>query len=236
MKYLRSAIHWAAAWLVFVAGATLLVIASFFLGRERFFSLVQPWCRALVRAAGIRIQVTGSLDFMRYNPCVVVAPHISLLDPLVFGAILPRPVPGVELETHFRWPLYGRIIKALGHIPISHSKPARTRKSLRAVEDHLAAGHPLLVFPEGHRTRDGKRQPFGLWIFRAAARQNIPVIPVRFVGAFDRLRTGSFLLNPGVWEIQVLNPIYPAGPDRTDAEELRRRTAEVIDNCDLSTR
>ncbi len=223
----QSAFLWARGWAVFLVGSPIVLMASIFVGRDRLFGLVRFWCRALLRAVGIRVEVEGAIP--DDDPIVIVAPHVNLFDPVVLGAVLPRHIPGIELDTHFRWPLYGSIIRKLGHLSVSHASPQASRASMRRAESLLSSGGSLVVFPEGHRTRTGARGPFGLWAFRVSARAGVPVVPLAFIGAFDRNRVTSWRLSPGTMRVVVLPPISPAGSDRESAESLRANVAESID-------
>jgi 1-acyl-sn-glycerol-3-phosphate acyltransferase len=185
----------------------------------------------MVAVLGIRVIVHGKFPNPETGACILVAPHVNLFDPVILGSVLPRAIAGVELDRHFEWPLYGRIIRRLGHIAISHANPHRTRSSLLAVEERLRTGAPLIVFPEGHRTRTGSRGPFGSWIFRVAARTGTPVIPIAFHGAWERHHVGSWILSPGVWEVRVLGPIQPGGDGREAAETLKAEVERAIDEA-----
>jgi len=184
----------------------------------------------MLRALGIRVTLCGQFPPPERGPMVIVAPHVSLFDPLVLGSILPYAVAGVELETHFRWPLYGTIIRRLGHIPLSHRTPQRTRESLREAERRLAEGHSLVILPEGHRTRTGRRGPFGLWAFRLAAGAGVPVLPLAFEGGWERHHVGCWHIDPGAWKVHVLPRIHPVGADRAAAESLKVAVEEALDS------
>ena len=229
MRLLSSLFRWFCGWIVFVVGAPLILLCGLVLAPERFFRVVQVWSRALLRVLSIRVVLHGEFPRRETGAFVAVAPHVNLFDPFVMASILPRPIAGVELDKHFRWPLYGRIIARVGNIPLSHTTPQRTRESLRLVEERLKKGQPLVVFPEGHRTRTGRRGEFGSWIFRVAARTGTPVVPIAFRGAWERNHVGSLLITPGTWEVEILPPIIPVGGDRAAAEALKKAVEEAID-------
>ena len=225
----RSAFLWAGGWIVFLLGAVIVVPATFFLSGPRLYRMIQPWCRLLLRAVGIRVELAGEFPELSGKPTILIVPHVSVFDPVVIGAVMPYHVPGVELDTHFPWPLYGRIIRALRHFPLSHSTPLKSRETLRAAEDHLQAGGSLVVFPEGRRTRSGQRGEFGLWTFRLAATAEATVYPIRFEGAYERHRTEGFDIIPGVWRVRILEPQRAMGSDRTATIALRDSVARSID-------
>ena len=224
----RSAFLWTRGWTVFLFGAPAVVLFSYVLSRQALQRLVRRWCRLTLGALGIRVIVCGEFPPASAGPMVVIAPHVNLFDPLVLGSILPRPMAGIELETHFRWPVYGAIIRRLRHVAISHASPHRSCAALLEAIRRLRRGESLVIFPEGHRTRTGRRGPFGLWAFRLAARAGAPIVPTAFSGAWERHHLGSWHIVPGLWRVLVLPPIWPARPDRTGALALRAAAESVV--------
>ena len=91
----------------------------------------------------------------------------------------------------------------------------------------LPAGFKQIKLPLDQRT--GQRGEFGSWIFRVAARTGTPVVPIAFRGAWERNHVGSFLITPGMWEVEILPPIISTGGDRAAAETLKRAVEEAID-------
>ena len=87
---------------------------------------------------------------------IVAANHRSYLDPPILGSSLWREVRFLAKEELFRIPVLNRIIRHLGAIPIRRSK--LDLEALRRATEILDSGQALLLFPEGHRSRDGKLQ------------------------------------------------------------------------------
>lgn len=115
--------------------------------------LVRLLCLGRVRVEGL----DGVCDDPRVQgPLIVVANHISNLDPpLVGGWLCPalRRRPAVlAKEQLFRGPL-GRFMRSQGVIPV---KAGRSDiDAFRAARGIVDAGGMILVFPEGTRSADG---------------------------------------------------------------------------------
>jgi 1-acyl-sn-glycerol-3-phosphate acyltransferase len=76
---------------------------------------------------------------------------------------------------------------------------------------HLAAGTPVLLFPEGTRSRDGRLQAFKDGAFHLAKEAGCPVIPIAISGTGEALPKHGLVLRRRMQAaVRVLEPI-PAG-------------------------
>ena len=86
---------------------------------------------------------------------------------------------------------------------------------LRRCGEALARGDGLLLFPEGTRSLDGKRQPFKIGVAVLAVEQGVPIIPVRIHNAFELFRKGRRFVRPGVITVAFGPPIHPPPREST---------------------
>jgi 1-acyl-sn-glycerol-3-phosphate acyltransferase len=89
--------------------------------------------------------------------------------------------------------------------PIQEGEPdgAAVRRALRL----LRQGEPLVIFPEGGRSPDGRLQPFRAGAFRLALAAGAPVVPVTIAGAFEAWPVGRRLPRPGRITITYHQPL-----------------------------
>jgi 1-acyl-sn-glycerol-3-phosphate acyltransferase len=114
---------------------------------------------------------------------------------------------GVELDEHFDWFFYGRIIRRLGMIPISQRNGRAALRSLKVAQAALADNTSILILPEGGRTLDGALQPFKKGAFVLAKRVAVEVVPVVMTGAFEILQRGRLFIRPGCIALHFGAPI-----------------------------
>jgi 1-acyl-sn-glycerol-3-phosphate acyltransferase len=85
---------------------------------------------------------------------------------------------------------------------------------------------PVLLFPEGTRSRDGRLQPFKDGAFRLALDAGCPVFPVAIAGTFDSLPKTGVVLRQGMRaRVRVLDPVSPADHPSMDALRAAVRDA-----------
>lgn len=127
----------------------------------------------IARAHQLSVTTRGEIPRGR---ALIVANHVSYLDPI---AILPHcpAIPLAKAEV-CDWPLVGSIADALGVVFVARERRMARVRALRRIHSLLAAGVPVLNFPEGTTTRGEEVRPFWRGGFGIAQRLGIPVVPV----------------------------------------------------------
>jgi 1-acyl-sn-glycerol-3-phosphate acyltransferase len=162
-------------------------------------------------AAFIRIQVEGLETFPRDRASIVMANHVSNLDP---PALIPRiPVRcSVFLKQELmKLPILGYGFKLGRFIPVARGgSPEQAKACVAAAVEVLRSGVSIATFPEGTRSRDGHMLPFKKGSFYLAKQTGALCVPVSIVGTDKLMAKGSFAIKPGRVRIVFHEPIDPA--------------------------
>ncbi|MEU5096279.1 lysophospholipid acyltransferase family protein [Streptomyces sp. NPDC020996] len=135
---------------------------------------VRWWCRCVVRAAGVRVRVTGAAP--PTGGLLLVANHISWLDIPLLAAVRPaRTLAKAEIR---RWPVVGRLA-ARGALFIERDRLRALPGTVARIADALRDGRAVAVFPEGSTWCGRAQGPFRRAAFQAALDARVPVQPVR---------------------------------------------------------
>ena len=170
------------------------------------------------------------------DPFIVVSNHSSHLDsPLIIGA-LPRRL-SRNLATGAAadyW--YGNFWKAASTGLFFNTFPVERGRGLRGkgAKNRGLAGHllndgvPLLIFPEGTRSRTGAMANFKPGTAALCISRNVPCLPIAIVGAALAMPTGSGMPKRGRPDVHVVfgDPMW-ATPGET-AHEFSDRIAATI--------
>jgi 1-acyl-sn-glycerol-3-phosphate acyltransferase len=217
MTWLRSALFN----LVFLGGTVLAVLAGTLLlaaPAPVLVRFIRAWAGTMLAAlrviCGIRLEVTG-LEALPPGGCIIAAKHQSAFDTVVWLALLPagRDPAYVLKQELADIPLWGRLAARCGHIAVDRAAGASAlRAMVRAAQGALAAGRPVVIFPEGTRTAPGQRVPYQPGVAALAAATRAPVVPVATnSGLFWGRR--AFHKRPGIIRIVIL-PALPDGMPR----------------------
>lgn len=228
---LRSAALWTASVLHFFPVGAALVALGTAVDPRRFDPWVRLFMRNQLRLTGARLEVRRAPSFDPDRTCVFVCNHVNVFDPFVAYSAVPQFLRGLELESHFRVPVYGWMMRRFGNVPVPDVRsPSALREMTRRSRAALAAGTSLLVFPEGTRTRTGALGRFHLGAFRLAREAGVPIVPMTQVGAYGIQRVGSRLLRPGTITVHLHDPIGTEGRAVAGDGELRDRARAVIES------
>jgi len=225
----RSVTVWTIGLVHFAVGCSLFAIGTFFTDPQRYDGAMRKFSRNIFRLAGVGFRVERAAGFDATRTSLFVANHIDLLDAFIIYASVPQLVRGIELESHFRIPFYGWVMKALGNVGVPRDdRPDSYRRLVADTKRLLDRGISLAVFPEGTRTRTGLVGSFHVGFFRLAIRLGCPIVPVSIVGAYEFSRKGSWLMRPSTIVVHLHDTIETSGLTRADAEALMTRTRRIV--------
>lgn len=122
-----------------------------------------------------RYRVKGSENIPRTGPFILAANHRSNADPALLGCTPFRRNYFFAKRELFKHWLFGRYIRALGAFPVDRGNA--DLKAVRYSLEVLNAGHALIFFPEGTRSKTGKFLPAQPGLGMIALRAQVPVIP-----------------------------------------------------------
>lgn len=225
----RSAALWSMSGGYFFTVVPALVLLGRFVD-PRKNDAPQRWLsRTVVRLAGAHVEVRRSPGFDPKRTCFFISNHVNLFDPFVLYSTIPQFFRGLELESHFRIPAYGWMMKRFGNVPVpDNPRPADLKQMWRMTRGALQSGVSLVVFAEGSRTITGRVEPFQDGVFRMAQQFGTPIAPVSIVGAFEWNRKTSWMLRPSRVVVHLHDTIETSGMEKKDVPALRDRVWEAV--------
>ncbi len=186
-----------------------------------FFSLVR------VLAPQHKWRIDSDVSGIR--SCVIVCNHVSYLDPLILISLFEKHKT-IAKSSLFKLPLFGRMLRLSGYIPSTSEGKLKELmiQHIETMNDYLAAGGNLFIFPEGTRSPDGNIGSLNKGAFKIARLCRTP-IKVLFVRNTDVLfRPGRFLFNACVPNTITLELIETIEPDyQSKAFSISRLMGQV---------
>jgi 1-acyl-sn-glycerol-3-phosphate acyltransferase len=169
---------------------------------------------ALLRTLTPRVTWRISDEVKAIRSSVIVANHLSFLDPILFVSLFEKQKTIVKSD-YFRLPVFGWILRTSGYIPSPAEGlfAASMIDPIKNMEDYLSAGGNLFIFPEGHRSRDGRIGAFDEGAFKIARLCRATSIKVVVIRNTDKLYPpGRFLFNAHdahIIEVELAGSLEP---------------------------
>lgn len=194
----------------------------------RFSSVLRHRLWRMACAVSGGLTVTGRWGVS--GGCIVVANHSSHADTAALLAALPpsaKPVFGAAADYWFDVPVRRFVATSLaGVLPVQRSGDGGYAALLAAVRPALAAGHTVVVYPEGTRSTDGEIGEFRSGALRLAQDCGVPLVPVAVLGTADVLPKGGHY-SPAPMRVHIGDPVDPA---TISAPQLREQVIALRDN------
>ena len=162
---------------------------------------------------------------------VIVCNHLSYLDPLLLIALFEQHRTLVKTR-FFTMPVFGWIIRKSGYFPAS-GEGRFTRLMIRQMEtmqDFLANGGNLFIFPEGTRSRDGRLGELNQGAMKIARLCKAPIYVLQLENTNNLFIPGRFLFQTSVKNTISLKLLDRIEPDYQhhipSATELEQQVRE----------
>ncbi|MFV0252625.1 MAG: lysophospholipid acyltransferase family protein [Beutenbergiaceae bacterium] len=174
---------------------------------------VRRFCQRVILKGVVDFEVSVSVEGERNvdglsGPFIVVANHSSHLDASTIVTQLPyrltKNLAVAVAGDYFYNNFWRRTLTSFffNSYPVDRGR-AKSKNAGLSVS-LLRQGVPLLIFPEGTRSKDGVMRSFKPGAAALARALRVPVVPVAIVGAYDAMPKGRNWPKPGRPPIKLL--------------------------------
>src|SRR5207248_9341995 len=209
--------------------APTLVLLGIFLDARKHDWLQRTFCRRIALLSGARVELVRSAGFDPQRTCFFMSNHVNLFDPFMLYCAIPAFVRGWDLESHFKIPAYGWLMKRFGNVPVPDvRRPSDLKRMWRLTQDAVGGGTSLIIFPEAKRTRVGHVDQSQVGGFGVAQQLCSSMVADSTVGSFPHHRTGHWMLWPGKITVYLHDTIETKGLHKEEVPALRDRVRAII--------
>ena len=127
-----------------------------------------------------RVQVNGVENIPGEGAYVIAVNHVSIFEPPLITSFWPHSIEVAGAVEILERPIQSQIMRLYGTIPVHRGR--FDRQSLNAMVGRLKAGRPILLFPEGTRSRKPGLQQASTGVAYIAAKAGVTVLPVGIAG------------------------------------------------------
>jgi 1-acyl-sn-glycerol-3-phosphate acyltransferase len=186
-----------------------------------------------------RVQVEGLEHIPAEGPFILSPVHRSNVDTPLVALMGSRTLRFMGKDSMWKLKVSDWFFTSMGGIPVHRGVPDRA--AMKSCDEVLAAGQPMVIFPEGTR----KSGPIVEEIFEGpaylAAKHQVPIVPVGIGGSEGAMPKGAKMIKPVRICIVIGEPILPPAPTesgrvgrkgvRSLSEELHARLQALFDTA-----
>jgi 1-acyl-sn-glycerol-3-phosphate acyltransferase len=218
-------------WLYTVAfGAASIPFGFFDKDGSILHSFARAWARLTMKSIFSPMRVVGMERIDTSKPHVYAVNHSSALDIPALYAFLPFQFRIVHKKELLSYPIVGWHLKRSGQVCVDQQNPAKSVGQIKSALRTLQRGMPLVIFPEGGRTSDGRIQPFLPGAFFLAIKSQVDIVPIALRGMYELLPMDTYHIKPRPLEMRVGQPISTAELTTRDMEALSARVQRAVED------
>jgi 1-acyl-sn-glycerol-3-phosphate acyltransferase len=219
-------------WAYTLTLGTISLICSLFDRNGRIqhkFARLWSWLVMKTILSPVKITGTGAGHLDNSKPRVYAVTHASALDIPILYVYLPFQFRIVFKSELLVYPFVGWHLKRSGQVCINQQNPAASIGAVKSALRSLRNGMPLVIFPEGGRTRDGKIQPFLPGAFFLAIKAQADIVPIALVDTFDLLPMDTYHIKCQPLEMRVGEPVSTVGLTLRDMDDVSAKVRAAIE-------
>lgn len=158
---------------------------------------------------------------------VVVSNHESNADPFLISN-LPWEMKWLGKASLFKIPVVGWMMWMAGDIPVHRGDRDSATGAMARCRAWLAKGMPVMIFPEGTRSKTDELLPFKDGAFRLAIEAQADVLPLAVSGTRRALPKHSWRFAVSRGLVTVGTPISTKGMTLADVDSLKEQARAQI--------
>jgi 1-acyl-sn-glycerol-3-phosphate acyltransferase len=233
LRLMVQAVYSLAVWIAVFTGMACVIIVwaatAIFVGvreaQTRFGNPVMAFCLRLTLS---KIEVIRHPAFDPQRRSMYVQNHVNVMDAHAACCALSHAFCGVMNAWQFKIPFYGWIMRHAGGIPVHAGGANQYAEIAETARQRVREGLSILVYPEAHRTRDGKVHDFKKGAFLMARDAGLPIVPLATRGMFEMNRKGTWLFKPSKISLYVGAPIETKGLSNEQMLVIMKRMQKLI--------
>lgn len=175
-----------------------------------------------------RFRIFGEVSDYRPSNTVVVSNHQSQADPFLISN-LPWEMKWLGKKVLFQIPFIGWSMTLAGDIALNRGNRDSAKDAMSQCAAYLQRGMPVMIFPEGTRSKDGTLLPFKTGAFRLAIENQSDVLPLAVAGTQNALPKGSWKVGKADARVIMGQPISTKGMTLDDVDALSARVRAEIE-------
>jgi 1-acyl-sn-glycerol-3-phosphate acyltransferase len=194
---------------------------------ELLTKITLQWSGNLLWIAGVRLNVKG-FENIPDEAVVFVSNHQGNFDIPIMFATLRKPIGFIAKIEILKMPFIRTWMKHLKCIFIDRKDVRQSLTALGNASEILNAGHSLLIFPEGTRSKSDEIHEFKAGALKVALSSSAKIVPIRIDGSYKIMEKQGIWIKPGLVNVTILPAIDTKDMSRERSKGLGDEIRELL--------
>jgi len=174
----------------------------YFLGLRKLmthaiYRIAQVWAILIIKMTRCTVTVAGTENIPKEGGACFVSNHCGYFDIVLLLAYCGRPVGFVAKKELLFIPFLNCWIFMIGGLFIDRSSARKAVRTINRGVKRIKSGGGMIIFPEGHRSKDKGLLPFHPGSLKLATMAEAHIVPVAIEGSYDVFeKTYRFVSGP----------------------------------------
>lgn len=189
--------------------------------------LASKWAGDMLRVAGANVTVEG-LENIPKGAYVLTPNHQGYFDIPVFLTNIPGDLSFFSKMEVKKIPFVSTWMELLHCVFVQRGDKSQSMRAMHDAVHTLKNGHPLVIFPEGTRSKGDVIGPFKSGAFHIARKAKVPIVPVCMDGTYKLMEGNRNRIRPAQIHFSILPPVDVASMDKEEFSHAAEYVRSLI--------
>ncbi len=190
--------------------------------------VARKWSRALLKVAGVTVNVSGSENVPDNEAVVFVSNHQGNFDIPILLASIEKPKSFIAKTEIANLPLISTWMKYMNCVFMDRSDIRQSLKVISQASEYVKEGYSMAIFPEGTRSKGKEMGEFKPGSIKLALKAEATIVPVAIRGSYKIMEENGFIIKPGLVEVVIAEPIPTRDLTKEQARNLPDQIRDII--------
>ena len=191
---------------------------------------VAEWTKMVIGLSGSTVEVRGMEHIPESGPFVMVGNHQGYMDiPLLLGYV-PKSIAFISKIEILKVPLLSDWMKHMQCVFMDRKDRRQSVEAMSEAVNTVRRGYPLVIFPEGTRSKGGPVAEFKAGSFKLAYRSEAPIVPFTIDGTW-RLWEEHKSLRKGHLILTIHPPVPTAGLTKEEQSAIPALIQKTVESA-----
>ncbi len=186
------------------------------------------WMQGNIKRSGSTVEVKGIENVPQKDTVVFISNHQGNFDIPLLMAYIDKPKGFISKIEAKKIPIVATWMEHLNCVFMDRSTLKGSAGAIFEGVKQLKAGHSLVIFPEGTRSKGTKMGEFKSASFKLATKAGVPIVPVTIDGSYKIMENQNNWIKPSHVKLTIHPPIATKGLSKEELEQIPNQVYKQI--------